>query len=95
MQTHVEYRVQTFENPIHYSILAPPAWILYKHQSRPADPLPEQSYYDGLTIVSNAITYVVNRPHNHESIDVPFSARRDILDAIIALTKPLPNGTSS
>jgi hypothetical protein len=59
------------------------------------DPLPEQSYYDGLTIVSNAITYVVNRPHNHESIDVLFSARRDILDAILALTKPLPNGTSS
>jgi hypothetical protein len=37
MQTHVEYRVQTFENPIHYSILAPPAWILYKHQTQPAD----------------------------------------------------------
>jgi hypothetical protein len=55
----------------------------------------ELRYYGALGIVSNAITYVVNRPHNHESIDVLFSARRDILDAILALTKPLPNGTSS
>jgi hypothetical protein len=45
------------------------------------DPLPEQSYYDGLTIVSNAITYVAYRPHYHETLDILFSARQDILDA--------------